>query len=178
VGAGGYFSRQTYPGYGGSTYTDNLDAWAATADWRVPMSRYFEWSGEGYRGRGIGGLGGGVYKDVVTGTSPMTGAPVLHGLNAGGGWVQLKTRFTSELEANGAIGLDDGFAGDFHAVVQPATASASQLRARNRMFVGNLIYRPKTYIILSPEFRRIWTWPINSSVNTLNVYTLSVGYEF
>ena len=178
VGVGSYYSRQSYPGYAGSTYTENLDSWAATADWRASLGHTFELSGEGYRGRAIGGLGGGVYKDVVTGTSPTTGAAVLRGLNAAGGWAQFKTRFTSELEANAAMGLDDGFAGDFHAVVQPSTASATQFRARNRMFVGNFIYRPKTYIISSPEFRRIWSWPINSSVNMLNVYTLSVGYEF
>jgi uncharacterized coiled-coil protein SlyX len=178
IAAGGYYNRETYPGYAGTIYTDNLDAWAATADWRVPLSHIFEFSGEGYRGRAIGGLGGGVYKDVVTGTSPYSGVAVLHGLNAGGGWTQLKTRFTSELETNAAMGLDDGFARDFHAMVLPATATAAQLRARNRMLVGNVIYRPKTYIILSPEFRRIWTWPINNQGNTLNVYTLSVGYEF
>ena len=76
------------------------------------------------------------------------------------------------------MGLDNGFARDFHAVVQPVGSSATQLRARNRALVANMIYRPKTYIILSPEYRRIWSWPINGSVNTLNVFTLSVGFQF
>ena len=177
-GVGGYYSRQTYPGYAGTSYTAHLDSWASTIDWKVPFARYFEVSGEGYRGRAIAGLGGGVYKDVVQGTSPLNGATVLHGLNAIGGWAQWKTRFSEELEANLAIGLDDGLARDFHAVVLPAGASNGQLRARNRMFVANAIYRPKTYIILSPEYRRIWSWPINSQVNTLDVYTLSVGFQF
>ena len=178
IGAGGYYSRQTYPGYAGTSYTEHLDSWATTIDWRIPFARYFELSGEGYRGRAIGGLGGGVYKDVVTGTSPVSGLSVLHGLNAIGGWAQWKTRFSEELETDLAIGLDDGFARDFHAVVQPAGSSATQLRARNRALVANMIYRPKTYIILSPEYRRIWSWPINSPVNTLNVFTLSVGFQF
>jgi hypothetical protein len=178
LGIGGYYSRQSYPGYQGYPGAEHLDAWASTADWRIPVSRYFEISGEGYRGRSIGGLGGGVYKDVVTGTSPITGASVLQPLNAIGGWTQLKTRITSSLETNFSMGLDNGFADDFHAVVQSSTSSATQLRARNRMFVSNLIFRPKTYIILSPEYRRIWSWPITGSANTLNVYTLSVGYQF
>jgi uncharacterized coiled-coil protein SlyX len=178
IGVGGYYSRQTYPGYAGTTYTAHLDSWATTVDWRIPLARHFEIGGEGYRGRAIGGLGGGVYKDVVTGTSPASGASVLHGLDAIGGWAQFKTRFTSELETNLAIGLDDGFANDFHAVVQSSTASAVQLRARNKMLVANLIFRPKTYIILSPEYRRIWSWPINGSASTLNVFTLSVGFQF
>jgi uncharacterized coiled-coil protein SlyX len=178
LGVGGYYSRQAYPGYQGYPGTENIDSWAGTADWRVPLGHYFEIIGEGYRGRSIGGLGGGGYKDIIAGTSPATGASLLRPLDAIGGWTQFKTRFTSTLEQNFSIGLDNGFANDFHAVVQSPTATAVQLRARNRMFVSNLIFRPKTYIILSPEYRRIWSWPITGPANTLNVYTLSIGYQF
>jgi uncharacterized coiled-coil protein SlyX len=178
VGLGGYYSRQSYPGYQGYPGTENLDSWAATADWRIPLGHWFEVEGEGYRGRSIAGLGGGVYKDVIAGTSAITDAAILQPLNAIGGWTQFKTRFNSSLETNFSIGQDDGFASDFHAVIMSPTASATQLRARNRMVVANLIYRPKTYIILSPEYRRIWSWPINSASSTLDVYTLSIGYQF
>lgn len=178
VGLGGYYSRQAYPGYQGYSGTENIDSWAGTVDWRVPLGRLFEISGEGYRGRSIAGLGGGVYKDIVAGTSPITGLAVLRPLNAIGGWTQFKTRFNSSIEANFALGQDGGFAGDFHAVVQSPTATATQLRARNKMVVANLIFRPKTYIILSPEYRRIWSWPITGSSSTLDVYTLSIGYQY
>ena len=77
-----------------------------------------------------------------------------------------------------SIGLDDGFARDFHAVVLPLGASNTQLRARNKMVVGNVIYRPKTYIILSPEYRRIWSYPIAGPAGTLNIFTLSAGFQF
>jgi hypothetical protein len=76
------------------------------------------------------------------------------------------------------VGQDSGYAGDFHALVLPVTASATQLRARNRMVVGNLIFRPKTYLIFSPEYRRIWTWPIFGAASTADVFTLSMGYQF
>jgi uncharacterized coiled-coil protein SlyX len=178
LGVGGYYSRQAYPGYQGYPGTEHLDSYAGTFDARLPLGRYFELSGEGYRGRALGGLGGGLYKDVVTGTDPVTGASVLHGLNAIGGWTQWKTRFTQTLETNLSLGEDDGLARDFHAVVQPAGASATQLRARNEMLVANLIFRPKTYIILSPEYRRIWSWPIAGTGSTLDVFTLSAGYQF
>ena len=46
------------------------------------------------------------------------------------------------------------------------------------MLVANLIFRPKTYIILSPEYRRIWTSPISGASSTLNIFTLSAGYQF
>jgi hypothetical protein len=171
AGIGGYYSRQTYG-------TANNDAWAFTADWRVPLAHRFELSGEGYRGSSLGGLGGGVYKDVIFGTDPFSGATVWRGLNDIGGWTQFKSRFGQSLEANATIGLDNGFARDFHEVVLPPTASQTALRARNRMLVGNLIYRPKTYLIFSPEYRRIWTWPIYGKGNTADVFTLSVGYQF
>jgi hypothetical protein len=135
-------------------------------------------SGEGYRGRALGGLGGGVYKDVLFGANSSTGLNTYRGLNTIGGWTQLKARFRESLEANASIGLDDGFAADFHSIVLPPTASATQLRARNKMVFGNLIFRPKTYLILSPEYRRIWTWPIYGNVNTADIFTLSAGYQF
>jgi uncharacterized coiled-coil protein SlyX len=178
IGLSGYYSRQAYPGYQGYAGTEHLDSWAATTDWRVPLKSHFEVSGEGYRGRSLGGLGGGVYKDVVTGTSPITGESVLHGLNAIGGWTQFKTRYTSTLETNFSIGEDNGFASDFHAVVLPPTATPPQLRARNKMVVANMIFQPKTYIILSPEYRRIWSSPITGPTNTLDVFTLTAGYQF
>ncbi|RSL15463.1 hypothetical protein EDE15_0952 [Edaphobacter aggregans] len=171
VGLGGYYSRQHYP------YNNN-DSWAATVDWRVPLGARFEFSGEGYRGRSLGGLGGGVYKDVLYGTNPVTGAPAFVGLNAIGGWAQFKSHFTQSFEANAATGQDNGFADDFHSIILPSTATSLQLRARNRMIVGNLIYRPKTYLIFSPEYRRIWTWPIYGQGNTADVFTLSMGYQF
>ncbi|HTJ30362.1 MAG TPA: hypothetical protein VL346_07670 [Acidobacteriaceae bacterium] len=171
VGLGGYYSRQSYTGRAG-------DSWAVTADWRLPVSRFFELSGEAYRGRALGGLGGGVYKDIESGTDPVTGSPTFRLLNAGGGWLQTKFRFTRVLEANTAAGLDDGFSRDFHAVVIPAGASGTQLRARNRMIMTNMIYSPKTYLIFSPEYRRISTWPIYGSATNANIFTLSFGLRF
>jgi hypothetical protein len=172
LGVAGYYSRQSY------SYGDSLDSWAGTADWRIPLGRRFEVSGEGYRGRALGGLGGGTYKDVLYGTDPITGAAAYRGLNAIGGWTQLKSRFGRALEANASIGLDDGFAGDFHSLVFASTANAAQLLARNKTVVGNLIFKPKTYFILSPEYRRIWTWSIYGAANTADIFTLSAGYQF
>ena len=103
---------------------------------------------------------------------------LMSGLNAIGGWTQFKTRFAESLEANASIGLDNGFADDFHDFIFPPTVSATTLRARNKMVFGNVIFRPKTYLILSPEYRRIWTWPIYGNVSTADIFTLSAGYKF
>jgi hypothetical protein len=172
IGVGGYYNRQSYSG------GESVDSWAITTDWRVPLGNIFEVSGEGYRGRALGGLGGGAYKDALFGTDPVTGLSSYRGLDAIGGWSQFKARFGQSFEANASIGLDDGFAGDFHSIVFPSMPTATQLRARNKMAFGNLIFRPKTYLILSPEYRRIWTWPIHGAASTADIFTLSAGYQF
>jgi hypothetical protein len=172
IGLSGYYSRQSYPG------NQSVDSWAVTTDWRIPLSSRFEVSGEGYRGRALGGLGGGAYKDVLFGIYSSTGLNSYRGLNAIGGWTQFKAHFSPFLEANASMGLDDAYADDFHEFVFPPTTTATQLRARNNMVFGNLIFRPKTYIILSPEYRRIWTWPIYGAGSTADIFTLSAGYQF
>ena len=50
--------------------------------------------------------------------------------------------------------------------------------SNHKMVYGNFIFHPKTYLILSPEYRRIWTWPIDGVANTANIFTLSAGYQF
>jgi prefoldin subunit 5 len=172
IGVSGYYSRQSYSG------NQRVDSWAATTDWRVPLGSHIEVSGEGYRGKALGGLGGGVYKDVLFGIYASTRQNAYRGLNAIGGWTQFKAHFTQSLEANASIGLDDGYARDFHEFAFPPTVTPAQLRARNKMVFGNLIFRPKTYVILSPEYRRIWTWPISGTVSTADIFTLSAGYQF
>ena len=171
-GLGGYYSRQSYP------YSVSIDSYAVTTDWRLPLKRHLELSGEAYRGRAIGGLGGGEYKDVLSGLTRSNGAYVYRPLNAIGGWTQLKMRFAQSLQANASIGLDDAFARDFHSIVLLPGGTPVDLRARNRMAIANMVFSPKTYIILSPEYRRIWTWPITGAVSTANIFTMSVGYHF
>lgn len=172
LGLGGYYSRQSYP------YSVSIDSYAVTTDWRLPLNRHLELSGEAYRGRAIGGLGGGEYKDILSGLTRTSGAYVYRPLNAIGGWAQLKVRFAQSLQANASLGLDDAFARDFHSIVLLPGGTPVDLRARNRTLIANLIFSPKTYIVLSPEYRRIWTWPISGAVSTAKIFTMSVGYHF
>lgn len=172
LGVGGYYSRMAFAG------GRNGDSYAVTGDWALPIARRLELSGEAYRGRAIGGLGGGMYKNVVTGSDPITGASTFRLLNDVGGWAQAKVRFTDVLEANGTFGLDNGFARDFHSMKIPSDASALQTRARNQMWSANVIYSPRTYLILSPEFRHIRTFSIDKAPASADIFTLSLGYRF
>jgi hypothetical protein len=154
-----------------------VHSWAATGDWQIPIFKWFELSGEAYRGRALGGLGGGAYKDIISGTDSTTGLTRTTGVATAGGWSQLKFIPSSTLQANVAFGMDDAFASNFDGF-NLSTDTEMQLNSKNRSFVGNLIYRPKSYLILSPEYRRIQTWPYEGSASIANIFTMTAGYQF
>jgi hypothetical protein len=168
VGAGAYYSRQTY------LNKQHVDAWAGTADWKVPFSRWLELSGEFYRGRALGGLGGGTFKDYVT--DPDSG--LIQGLDDVGGWSQLKARISRSIEANAGIGEDAGFSQVLREYTNPYATDAYTNLARNRTVLANIVYRPKTYLLFSAEYRNIYSWPISGQVNTAQSLGLATGYSF
>jgi hypothetical protein len=172
LGIGGYSAEQYY------SSSSQIHAWAATADWQIPILKWFEVTGEAYRGRAIGGLGGGLYKDIVEVTNPATGLPQINGVETVGGWSQLKVRFSPTLETNAAFGLDDALSGNFYGIIPAPGTSPTQQYARNSSVMANIIFRPKTYLIFSPEYRHLLTWPYAGSANVANVFTLSAGYQF
>ncbi|GGA56561.1 hypothetical protein GCM10011507_04850 [Edaphobacter acidisoli] len=170
-GVGAYSSSQFY------SSSTQIHSWAVTGDWRIPIKRV-EVSGEIYRGRALGGLGGGAYKDTLIGQNPVTGLTVTKGVDAAGGWSQLKLRFSSTIEANAMFGLDDAFSSNFDGIVLPPSTNPLQLYARNSTIGSNLIFRPKTYLIFSPEYRHIESWRYTGPPNIANIYTLTAGYQF
>lgn len=171
LGLGAYSSQQNY----GAT---NVHSWAATADWTVPLGRHFELTGEAYRGRALGSLGGGAYKNVLTGIDPRTGLSRTNGVDAAGGWSQLKWLFLPAAEANLSFGLDDVFASNFRRLQLTPSADPLQLYARNSAIVGNIIFHPRTYLILSPEYRRIHSAQNTGEPYDANIFSLSAGYRF
>ncbi|HTZ57400.1 MAG TPA: hypothetical protein VMB49_04850 [Acidobacteriaceae bacterium] len=171
LGIGGYSAHQSY------TNTPQIHAWAATADWQIPLYKWFGLTGEAYRGRALGGLGGGAYRDAFTGTDSTTGLTRTTGIATAGGWSQLNFTLSSTFQANAAFGLDDAFTSNFDGFNLP-TDSDSVLYTRNQSVVANVIYRPKTYLIFSPEYRHIQTWPYSGSASIANIFTLTAGYEF
>jgi hypothetical protein len=172
LGINGYSARQRY--FGAQTFT----FWAGTADWRVPLGGGTEFSGEFYRGRGIGDLGGGAFKDIVT-NYEATGNG--HALDSTGGWAQFKARFNPVLEANLFFGEDSANADELQegTPVAASTASPYLYLARNRSFGANLIYRPKSYLIFSGEYRNLRSWYVlNQPSQTAGDMTLTMGYLF
>jgi hypothetical protein len=153
ISANGYYTRQAYYGSQADAF-HSFDFWAGTADWRVPVTRFAELSGEFYRGRGIGDLGGGAFKNVVG--SYTSG--VLNGLDATGGWAQMKFHLTGTLEANAFFGEDSANAGEIRAQGTPMTFSPYLDLVKNQSTAANLIFRPKTYLVFSGEYRNMRSW--------------------
>jgi hypothetical protein len=172
LGIGAYSSSQYY------NSTTSIHSWAVTADWRVPLFKRFEITGEAYRGRALGGFGGGSYKDILTGTDAITGLTRSTGVDAVGGWSQLKLRFSPTVEANAAFGLDDALSSNFDGLIFSSSTNPLEFNARNSSVIGNLIFRPKTYLILSPEYRRIQSWLYSGPSNIANIFTITAGYQF
>ena len=143
-------------------------------DWRIPFTQHLELSGEFYRGRSIGGLGGGAFKDYA----PFADDTIQRGLNAEGGWGQFKIKMTRSIEANFAIGDDNAFASELRGSDLESQQDAYMNLARNRTGFANVIYRPKTYLLFSAEYKNIYSWPISGQGNSDQSLGLAAGYLF
>ena len=166
----GYYGRQNW------TWERFVDAWAAMADWQIPIVSRLALSGEFYRGRGIGGLGGAIGTSIVYGGPPGPFTPI-RGLNTAGGWSQLKFQLTPKVELNGVFAEDDAFTGDIRGFATDQN-NFGEIIGRNRGALGNVVFRPRSDLVLSAEYRRLRTFPVYSSSSVSNQVNLSVGILF
>lgn len=174
LGIGGYYSRQNWG------FHRMVDGWAGTSDWTLPLSFRWELSGEFYRGRAIGGLGGGIGRSALF-NGPLTDAATeVHGLNSVGGWSQLKFRQTEKFEWNAALGQDSAFARDLNYFPSPLSQQDyfGATLARNRSALLNFIYHPRSNLLFSTEYRRLQTFTVTGNRATANQISLSTGVLF
>jgi hypothetical protein len=171
VGAGGYYARQNW-GFGRT-----VDAWAATTDWDLPLSRGFSLSGELYRGRAIGGLGAGGGRSVLFSGPLSDPATSVLGLNSAGGWTQLKFKPAERLEFNGAFGEDYPFGSDLGRFFQSQSYVDPSL-GRNQSAFVNGIYHLRSNLLFSLEYRRLWTSETYATRSTADHVNVGVGILF
>jgi hypothetical protein len=170
VGVGGYFDHQDWG------FRRNLDGWAALSDFAAPLGRWFRLSGELYRGRAIGGLGGGIGQSVVL-SGPLSDPTTrVAGLNDAGGWAQLKFVPQSKLEFNGAWGEDSAFSDDFYQFSSQNYVNTAYFR--NRAAFVNMIVRPRSNLVFSIEYRHLRTVGLPSSNVEANHVNLAMGVLF
>lgn len=168
-GAAGYYGRQNW------AWGRFVDAWAGMADWQIPILQRLQLSGEFYRGRGIGGLGGAIGTSVVFGGSfPFS---PLRAVDTAGGWAQLKFQLTPKLELNGVVAQDDAFTANIRGFATDQN-NFGLIIGRNRGALGNVVFRPRSDLVLSAELKRLRTFPVYSSSTSTNQINLAIGILF
>lgn len=171
LGVGGYYGRQDW---GLDRYTDG---WAGMTDWQLPLSPWLSLSGEFYRGRGVGGLGGALGRSVLFSGDPTNPYTQIRALNSLGGWSQLKIRATPKLEFNGAVSVDNPFAEDLRGF--PVSQSyINPSLSQNRGALINFVYRPRSDLLFSSEYRHLRTFQIQGTSQTAEQINLMMGILF
>jgi hypothetical protein len=164
-GAAGYYGRQNW------SYNHYVDGWAGMADWEIPLAPRVIFTGEFYRGKAIGGIGGGISRSVVYEGDPGNPATPVRGLDVIGGWSQLKLKATSTLELNAAVGLDNPTTAEVRAAGNP-------LFVQNRGVLVNFVFRPRSNLLFSAEYGHLRTLQLNDVSNSADQFNLIMGILF
>ena len=171
VGAGGYYGRQDYG------FNRNVDGWAGMTDLELPLSHQFSLTGEFYRGKALGGLYGGIGRSVLFSGDPTLARTEVQGLNSMGGWAQLKFRPANKWEFNAAFGMDNPYAKDLK-YFRYSQAYGDPELARNQGSFVNLIYRPRSDLLFSAEYRHLTTYSLTEGGNSAGHLNLMMGVLF
>lgn len=171
AGMGGYYGRQSW-GLG-----RNVDAWTGTADLMLSLGKLFEFSGEFYRGRGVGGLGGGIGQSVLWNGFFANPNTSVHALDSMGGWAQLKFKPVPKFEVNGAIGEDNPFSSELRSF-NGSRLYPGLLLSKNLSPFVNFIYQPRSDVVFSMEYRYLKTFTLVSNPTSAHLIDFSLGYIF
>jgi len=122
-------------------------------------------------------LGGGIGRSVLY-NGPITDSTTsVIPLNTVGGWAQLKFRATSKLEFNAAFGQDNPFAADMRIFADPQSYGDPTI-TRNQGVFGNVIYRPRSDVLFSLEYRHLKTFSIYDTNANAGQVNLGMGILF
>jgi len=170
-GAGAYHANQNW-GFG-----RDVHAWAATADWNVPLGSAIVFSGEAYRGRAIAGLGGGASASVLFDGPSGDATSAVRPVDSFGGWSQLKIKPASRLEINAVFGGDDPLRSRLARLLPIAAVNGSAVNQNASGFL-NAIYQARSNLLFSVEYRRLWTTGLDDVTRTADHLTAVAGIVF
>ena len=171
LGAAGYYGRQ-YWGFG-----HHVDGWAGMADWEIPLAPRLSLTGEFYRGRAVGGLGGGISQTVLYNGQPGLPTTAVSGLDSMGGWSQLKLRANARLEFNAGYGLDNPTAEEAR-FFSAGEAYTGPTMTENRSALVNFIYRPRSNLLFSTEYRHLRTTYLDDNAYSSEQVNVMMGILF
>jgi len=171
LGFGGYFGRENWG------LDRNIPNWAGTLDLTLPLGRYFGLTGFFYRGHALSSLGGGIGQSVLWSGSIMNPATIFYGLDALGGWAQLKFTPRQNFEINSGYGQDNPFASDLRRY-GPNGSYYGPLLSRNQSPFANFIYRLRSDVLFSVEYRHLKTTLLDAGSHKLNHVNAALAYTF
>jgi hypothetical protein len=184
IGTGHYQSKQDWNNI---QTVGTVNAWMQSLDWDIPLSHRLSLSGEFHRGRAIADIGGGLGQNVavfLSNPAPDDSLPTVaptaetvKGLNTIGGWGQLKIRVVSRLEFNTAFGEENPFRAEIAAAANTQSYLADEL-ARNRAFFSNIIFRPRSNLLMTAEYRHIRSYIVDEQSKSADHVNLGVGILF
>lgn len=174
LGLSGVASSQEF--YGGY----RLTGWSVVSDWKFGLTSQTEISGQFFTGRGIEGFGG-IPENPYPIQNPFLYATVTSRLLADvgviGGWTQFKYRWSARSEFNAAVGT-----GGRNSAGLRRTLSFGQqallLPARNEMAFANYIFRPRSDLVFSAEYRRFRTYQVDGVPDNAGQFGLALGFLF
>lgn len=168
--------------YAPSRFADGqiLHSAGAIADWKFPLIAKLQLSGQFFTGKGFDGFGG----LALPGVQPQdyghylyTTAPTLAGIPVVGGWSQLKYTLNSRSEFNAAGGLGARDAGHLRAAAQ-FDPLLVPVPTNNQIFFFNYIFRPRSDLVFSAEYRHFHTSEIVGGRNVAGQVGLAAGFLF
>lgn len=174
VGVSAIYFPQRFPGGA------QVSGWGTVLDWRFPVVAHTQLSGEFFGGKGLDAFGGvpvpliqpQAYNEYIE-----MGAPALADATMLGGWSQLKITINSRNEFNVAVGAGDR---NSRTVAQQAALfpSLQYLSPRNEMVMANYIFRPRSDLLFSPEYRRLRTYPVAGAPAVASQVGIAAGFLF
>ncbi len=166
IGISGHYGRGDNIGtVAGITVQRPVDSWGVNVDYTLPISKFFNLSGEAFAGRALGLF------SVASGESVLApGTPGEHGVFSSGGWVQAQINFNKKWQMNLAYGLES----------DRGTNLIVGDRSRNQTAMANVMYKLSPHITWSWEWDRFMTGylnqqALNARVNTAN---MAIAYFF
>jgi hypothetical protein len=152
----------------------------AIADWKFPLIAKLQLSGAFFTGRGLDGFGGLALPSVLPQDYEnflYAAAPTLAEIPVMGGWSQLKFTLNSRSEFNAAGGMGSRDAGRLRAAAL-SDLFLLTVPPSNRVFFFNYIFRPRSDLLFSAEYRRFHTSQILGGPNVASQIGLAAGFLF
>jgi hypothetical protein len=174
LGVAGIYLTQRFPG------AVIITGGGGAADWTFPLFPHAELSGEMFAGKGLDGFGA-LPVPVITSTNytqyiTQTAAYLAH-IGEYGGWSQLKFRVNSRNEFNLVAG---GGSRDSAVFRQSALTDSilSGLAFKNESLMFNYVYRPRSDLVFSGEYRRLRTYQVSGTPASAGETGISAGFIF